>query len=200
VVRNTHEPIIDQESFDLVQKLITSRRSGDTKWGENIFAGLLECVDCGYKMRRLHVHREKKDDQLANLGYACTSYALFGKERCTYHWLEARDLYDAVLADIRFHARQAMKNSDAFARQIMERKSSKRKVDSIEQSRELKKSRSRLSELWANAIQQYIDTMELNAPMLHELIEKITVGERKLENGEQTQAITIYYRFVGNIS
>ena len=53
---------------------------------------------------------------------------------------------------------------------------------------------------WVNAIQQYIDTMELSAPMLHELIEKITVGERKLENGEQTQAITIYYRFVGNIS
>jgi hypothetical protein len=48
--------------------------------------------------------------------------------------------------------------------------------------------------------QQYIDMMKLNAPMLHELIEKITVGERKLENGEQTQAITIYYRFVGNIS
>ena len=29
---------IDQESFDLVQKLITSRRSEETRWGENIFA------------------------------------------------------------------------------------------------------------------------------------------------------------------
>lgn len=45
---------------------------------------------------------------------------------------------------------------------------------------------------WINTIQQYIDTMELSAPMLHELIEKITVGERKSENSEQTQAITIY--------
>jgi hypothetical protein len=183
---------------------------------------------------------------------------MFGKEHCSYHWLEARSLYDAVLADIRFHARQAVKNGVALARQIMERKNSRQKVDSVEQSRELKKSRTRITELdglfqrlyedrasgaisernyrlladkyeveqhelenrigdvekmlkdsqqtasdvraWVNAIQQYIDTMELSAPMLHELIEKITVGERKLENGEQTQAITIYYRFVGNIS
>jgi len=258
IVRNTHEPLIDQESFDLVQMLITSRRSGESKWGENIFSRLLKCADCGFNMRRLAAHRARMDDPLANLGYCCNRYARCGKEQCSYHWLEARDLYDAVLADIRLHARQAMKDGDEFAKQIMERKSSKRKVDSTEKSRELKKARLRLSELdglfqrlyedrasgaisernyrlladkyeseqhelekrigdaeqtlkdsqqtvsdvrtWVNAIQQYIDTMELSAPMLHELIEKITVGERKLDNGEQTQAITIYYRFVGNIS
>jgi DNA invertase Pin-like site-specific DNA recombinase len=258
VVRNTHEPIIDQESFDLVQKLITSRRRNETKWGENIFAGLLKCADCGYIMRRSHAHRGMKEDFLANLGFTCNRYSLFGKEQCTQHWLEARPLYDAVLADIRLHAKLALKNGDAFARQIMERKKSQQKADSVEQSRELKKAKARLSELdglfqklyedrasgaigernyrllsgkyeeeqqalekrissaeqsiknveqavrdvrsWVNAIQQYIDTMELTAPMLHELIEKITVGERKMENGEQTQAITIYYKFVGNIS
>jgi DNA invertase Pin-like site-specific DNA recombinase len=258
IVRNTHEPIVDQESFDLVQKLITSRRRVESEWGENIFAGLLKCADCGYSMCRNTAHRTKKEDPLANLGYSCSHYTMFGKEHCSYHWLEARSLYDAVLADIRFHARQAVKNGVALARQIMERKNSRQKVDSVEQSRELKKSRTRITELdglfqrlyedrasgaisernyrlladkyeveqhelenrigdvekmlkdsqqtasdvraWVNAIQQYIDTMELSAPMLHELIEKITVGERKLENGEQTQAITIYYRFVGNIS
>jgi len=258
VVRNTHEPIIDQESFDLVQKLITSRRRGESEWGENVFAGLLKCADCGYSMCRNTAHRVRKEDPLANLGYSCSHYTMFGKEHCSYHWLEARSLYDAVLADIRQHARQAVKNGEALARQIMERKNSRQKVDSIEQSRELKKSRTRLTVLdglfqrlyedrasgaisernyrlladkyeveqhelenrigdaektlkdsqqtasdvraWVNAIQQYIDTMELSAPMLHELIEKITVGERKLENGEQTQAITIFYRFVGNIS
>jgi hypothetical protein len=41
-----------------------------------------------------------------------------------------------------------------------------------------------------NAIRQYTDTLELNAPMPHERIEKMTVGERKLENVEQTQAVT----------
>ena len=73
-------------------------------------------------MRRLAAHRARKDDPLANLGYCCNRYARSGKEHCSYHWLEARDLYDAVLADIRLHARQAMKDGDAFAKQIMERK------------------------------------------------------------------------------
>lgn len=258
VVKGTHEPIIDQESFDLVQKLITSRRSNETRWGENIFVGLLKCADCGYMMRRNPAHRTKKENPLANVGFTCNRYALFGKEYCTSHWLEARDLYDAVLSDIRMHARMAVKDGDMLARRIIERKRLQHKADSLELSRDLKKAKGRLAELdglfqklyedrasgnvsernyrmlsskyeeeqqelekqigaseqsvknaeqaandvhsWVTTIQQYIDTMELSAPMLHQLIEKITVGERVRENGEQTQAITIYYKFVGNIS
>ena len=147
IVRNTHEPIIDQNRFDLVQRLITSRRSGESTWGENIFLRLLKCADCGLNMRRLAAHRTRGQAPLANLGYCCNRYARFGKEQCTYHWLEAQDLYNAVLADIQLHARQAMTNGDEFAKQIMERKLSKRKAGSIEKGRELKKSRSKLSEL-----------------------------------------------------
>jgi hypothetical protein len=89
-------------------------------------------------MRRCRAHRAGKEDPLANLGYACNQYTQFGRGRYTYHWLEARELYDAVLADIRLHAREAVKDGGAFARQIVDRRRSKQKAGSLELSRELR--------------------------------------------------------------
>ena len=47
---NTHEPLIDEETFDLAQKRIATKHR-PTKVNEiDIFSGLLFCGDCGYKM------------------------------------------------------------------------------------------------------------------------------------------------------
>ena len=47
---NTHEPLIDEETFDLAQKRIATKHR-PTKVDEiDIFSGLLFCGDCGYKM------------------------------------------------------------------------------------------------------------------------------------------------------
>ena len=46
VIPNTHEGIVTQEEFDIVQQLITSRRLPQNKGGfVNIFAGVIKCVD-----------------------------------------------------------------------------------------------------------------------------------------------------------
>lgn len=47
---NTHEPLIDEETFELAQKRIATRQR-PTKVDEiDLFSGLLFCGDCGYKM------------------------------------------------------------------------------------------------------------------------------------------------------
>ena len=47
---NTHEPLIDEETFELAQKRIATKHR-PTKVDEiDIFSGLLFCGDCGYKM------------------------------------------------------------------------------------------------------------------------------------------------------
>ncbi|NLB81208.1 MAG: recombinase family protein [Clostridiaceae bacterium] len=49
-------------------------------------------------------------------------------------------------------------------------------------------------------IRKYIDIKELNAKILNELIDKIVIGNKYIdENGEKVQDITIYYKFCGNI-
>lgn len=53
---------------------------------------------------------------------------------------------------------------------------------------------------WVDLIQKYSAIDELTAPLLNELIEKITVHQwRKDENGKKVWDIEIYYRFVGKI-
>ena len=73
VVKNTHEPIISQEEYDLIQRLITSRRRGKpgNMGYDNIFSGIIKCADCGYAMRTCPAHRRKKENPIDNIGYCC---------------------------------------------------------------------------------------------------------------------------------
>lgn len=52
---------------------------------------------------------------------------------------------------------------------------------------------------WIKMIKQYDDTIELDAVMLNELIEKITISEPEIIDGERIQTVNIYYKFVGCI-
>ena len=52
--------------------------------------------------------------------------------------------------------------------------------------------------LFVTAIQNYKDLIELDAELLNRLIDKVTIGEPKVdENGELQQEITIIYKFIG---
>ena len=55
VADNTHEPIIDQETFDRVQAIQKiKRKSVNTEYSDNIFAGILFCADCKHAMNRAY--------------------------------------------------------------------------------------------------------------------------------------------------
>ena len=55
-VENTHEPIIDRQLWDKVQKLLTKKhRDIDLETNKNIFAGFIKCGDCGRAMMKISV-------------------------------------------------------------------------------------------------------------------------------------------------
>jgi oligoendopeptidase F len=55
------------------------------------------------------------------------------------------------------------------------------------------------SSAWLEVIREYADIRELDRIVLSELIDKITVGEARMENGEKVIDVTIYYRFIGAV-
>ena len=114
VVRDTHEGIITRDVFDTVQRMITSRRREKNQGGfVNLFNGIIKCADCGYAMRAMSANRRKRPDPIDCVVYNCNNYGTRGKEACTAHSLEARDLHNAVLADIRHFAELALQDDRA---------------------------------------------------------------------------------------
>ncbi len=144
IVKNTHEAIISQQDFDLVQKLITSRRRDKNKYGyNNIFAGIIKCEDCGHAMRATSANRRKRPEIIDCVQYNCNHYTSFGKEYCTKHTIEARDLYEVVLNDINMHAKAALDNDSMLLSTIIQRLSGQQKSVIKAMDGELKKLKKR---------------------------------------------------------
>lgn len=95
-IHNTHEAIIDMETWDIVRKKMQSRTTKRDKGFINIFSGLAKCADCGKNMST--VGTRKKHSQ-ANLN--CGSYKLGGSSKCTNHTIDYDTLYQAVLTALR---------------------------------------------------------------------------------------------------
>ena len=70
IFENTHEAIIDQQTFDLAQKIRSNIRRYPNGWGEAApLTGLLYCADCGGKM---YVHRTNNGKRISQ--YTCSNY------------------------------------------------------------------------------------------------------------------------------
>ena len=105
VVENVNEPIVSQEVFDAVQKLMQAegdrRRSflGKSKNPENIFKGLIFCRECGRFM-----HRGRTKITATNIAwyFGCSGYRNH-KDRACSHMRTIREekLKDAVLTFIK---------------------------------------------------------------------------------------------------
>ena len=147
MIPDTHEGIVTQEEFDTVQQLITSRRLPENKGGfENIFAGVIKCADCGYAMRAMSANRRKRPDIIDCVQYSCNNYGRYGNIMCTAHSIEARDLFNAVLADINRFADMAV-NDEKAVRAIEKRLTETDQSRAKALEKEQRKLNKRLAEL-----------------------------------------------------
>ena len=259
LVENMHEPIIEPEKWELVQSIIKSHRHEKADDGyDNIFAGLLRCADCGHTLTKSCAHRRNpRPDVIDMIGYQCNFYRLYGKNYCTQHWIEARDLYNAVLADIQYRAKCALEDEEKMIADIISRLHINASDDAGNAEKELRKSKSRMTELdrifanlyedkvngdisernykqlsakyeteqitlesrieelekaitlrkaatedvdtFVNLIKEYSLITKLDTATLHRLIDKIEVYSAEIIDGEKSQKIEIYYKFVGRI-
>ena len=104
-VDNTHEPLVTQEDFDNANAKILSRRRDTTDNFVSPFSGLVKCGTCG---KALGLRYWTKSRQRI---YVCTTYA-HDTKKCTDHRIFYDDLYNAVLADIQYHARIAYEDRE----------------------------------------------------------------------------------------
>ena len=150
VIYGTHEPIIEQNRWNNVQKILESRPPviGESSSGyDNIFRGIIKCADCGSAMLVKVEQKRKRNNVLDKTFYCCTKYRKFGKEGCSAHTIEARTVHEVVLADIQKHAGQALADRKAMVTEIAERLNLQLSADKEQQKKELRQCKQRVSEI-----------------------------------------------------
>lgn len=105
VVKGTHEPIIDLETWEKTQKLLSKRhRDMGMEENKNIFAGFIVCADCGRAMVK---NTWKRADGSKAHSFYCGTYKRHGKGYCTPHTLPLPVLEEIVLDDLNAVIRKA---------------------------------------------------------------------------------------------
>jgi hypothetical protein len=143
VVQNMHEPLVDELTFELAGKRITTRKRQAGEDGrDNIFAGLLRCADCGRVMAF-----GRKADKNKTIIYNCARYRSDGKEFCSAHYLRCDVLHDLILDDIRQKSHFAEKYESKFVDMLVQLDREKRHMDYAGIENGLRDMEKRLKEL-----------------------------------------------------
>ena len=118
VFKNTHEAIIDQETFDIVQKMRSHKRSNQrykNRVGhENMFAGLVFCGTCGRK----HYFCPQEKNGLNHDHYKCSGYRkpIDGCENP--HYIQKSALIEIVSDKLRQTIHECQLDQETFLKKL----------------------------------------------------------------------------------
>lgn len=145
IFENTHEAIIDQQTFDLVQKIRGNVRRYPDGWGEAApLTGLLYCADCGGKM---YVHRTNNGKRISQ--YTCSQYSKIpvGKLCATQHRINEDVVLSLVSEMLKAIAEYAKHDRAEFVRVVQEAQSSQQTTEVRKQRTRLAAAKQRVSDL-----------------------------------------------------
>lgn len=150
IFENTHEAIVDKETWELAQKLRKTPRRIDT-WGEaNPLTGLLYCADCGAKM---YNHRSKggtENTPYPSDFFDCSTYTLAHQKHdtaCCGHYISTKALRSLILETVRAAATYAISNQEDFAAKVRAASELRQKEAAKDTKRRLNRNRKRIDEL-----------------------------------------------------
>ena len=145
IFENTHEAIIDQQTFDLAQKIRSNVRRYPNGWGEAApLTGLLYCADCGGKM---YVHRTNNGKRISQ--YTCSNYT---KVPCgtlcpTQHRINESAVLTLVSDTLRAIAEYSRNDRTEFIHTVQETQVAQQSADISKKRRHLATAQKRAGEL-----------------------------------------------------
>ncbi|MFX3779130.1 DUF4368 domain-containing protein [Streptococcus suis] len=145
IFENTHEAIIDQETFDNVQRIRGNVKRYPDGWGEyHPLTGLMYCADCGSKM---YVHRTSNYKNIPY--YTCSAYTKIpcGTLCPSAHRIKAEVVLNLIQETLKDIKKYLDEDNEAFIRSIQNEMEEKEKVEIERQRVRLIDSKSRIQEL-----------------------------------------------------
>ena len=147
IFKNTHEAIIDQETFDIVQKMRSHKRSNqrykNRAGHENLFAGLVFCGTCGRK----HYFCPQEKNGLNHDHYKCSGYRkpIDGCENP--HYIQKSALIEIVSGKLRQTIQEAHFNQEDFLKKLEQQSQAQFNKDNKNQRQQLQKDEHRSKEI-----------------------------------------------------
>jgi len=112
ITPGTHEPLVDRETWEFVQKRIDARHKPTKSNMIRLFSGFVKCEDCG---RTLTYANPRSGPY-----YSCSAYRQYGNTVCTSHYIRMDVLEQVVLDDIRKYSKLAKNEVAQLTQQLRE--------------------------------------------------------------------------------
>ena len=147
IFEEVHERIVPQETWDLVQKLRSTKRrpSVHMEEGANPLTGLLWCSDCG---KKLFHHRTRKGKLNR---YCCSTYNArnrsFKDDICSLHHISVKAVQEIILEAIKKTASFVRDYEDEFVKMLRENATIKQCETIKSHNKQINKCNRRITEL-----------------------------------------------------
>ena len=145
IFENTHEAIIDQETFDNVQRIRANVKRYPDGWGEaHPLTGLMYCADCGGKM---YVHRTYNGKRVPQ--YTCSQYGKYpiGTLCATQHRIRAEAVLTLIADTLRAIADYSKNNRAEFVQTVQDAQTAQEASDISKKKKRLAVAQKRAGEL-----------------------------------------------------
>jgi site-specific DNA recombinase len=155
VFEGTHEAIIDEDTFDTVQRIREGRRR-PTPMGEMpVLSGMVYCADCGKKLYQVRGVKLPQNEYMV-----CATYRKKGKAVCTSHQIPNHVIEELLLADLR-RVTSFARDHEADFIQMVTKNSEKALNQSLRDSRrEYEQGKARMDKLDTLIRRIYEDNVE----------------------------------------
>lgn len=147
VFKNTHEPIVDEETWKLANKIKARRKK--TPYAEDPFnlTGLLYCADCGSRLIRRDSAPSGREKMDSDRAYCCGMYRKGVNKICSCHYVKRNDLLELIRKAIQRASKYSITNEQEFREKIMAELSVKQEIDDSENEEKRVSAENRMQEL-----------------------------------------------------
>ncbi len=143
VFENTHEAIIDADTWARVQELRKNKRRPTRTGKTNMFSGIVRCADCGEKL----YYCTSKNFEARQDHFVCSTSRLKGKEVCSTHFIRAVVLEQGVLAHMRWTIACVANHEEQFHKAMGAKQKAEAKKELAAKRRQLTQGERRIEEL-----------------------------------------------------
>lgn len=142
IFENTHEAIIDQETFDIVQRIRDCRRKRTPMGEMPILSGMLFCADCGAKLYQVRAKGWSHEQEY----FVCATYRKV-KGGCSSHQIHNVQVEEILLRELRRITAYARKHESEFVALVTKQSEKELSRQLRDSHKELEQAKSRITKL-----------------------------------------------------